>query len=295
MTSYVEIGITLWGGPATPKKEEVVEVVDTFLPQRSLSIMAANAPANEPAQTFFDVLSRCRSTDNLIQAIDNHYHRASRHPPEDSPYAFRYFNPTEYHITQIAVFKRRFFIQHEGFIFMVHHQPPEPHILPPEPDFLIAIDRNIDSTRSSFSFIKFAIDRVNCSLSHPTVQLEELGTFRRPLLWLMPAPQHEYQFNLNLLQVGALLEAIRRWIPNPQYHAIRTNCFSQSRIIRTAIRDIIRGQQPQGNNVNVVAHEPRVRGVTLGHCFCFHLDTVDQGESAEIYNVYTGVHNWLIA
>ena len=56
---------------------------------------------------------------------------------------------------------------------------------------------------------------------------------------------------------------------------------------------VIRGQQLQGNNVNVVAHELRVRGVTLGHCSCFHLDMVDQGESAEIYNVYTGVHSLL--
>ena len=229
-------------------------MVDTFLPQRSLSIMAANAPANEPAQTFLDVLSRCSITDNLIQAIDNHYHRASHHPPEESPYAFHYFNPTEYYITQIAVFKQRFFIQHEGFIFMVHHQPPEPHKLLPKPDFLIAINRNIDLTRSSFSFIKFAIDWVNCSLIHPTVQLEELGTFRRPLLWLMPAPQHEYQFNLNLLQVGALLEVIRRWIPNPQYHAIQTNCFSQLRIIRTAIRDIPRLNEMK---LGLIRAEPR--------------------------------------
>ena len=267
----------------TPKKEEVVEVVDTFLPH-----------SNAPDQTFFDVLSGCRSTETLIQAIDNHYYRTSHHPPDaPSPLASRYFNPAEYHITQIAVFKRRFFNQHEGFIFMVHHQPSEPHILPPEPDFLIAIDRNIDSTRSSFPFMKFAIDRISYSRIHPTVQVEGLGTFRRPLLCLMPAPQHEYQFNLNLLQVGAFLEAIRRWKPNPQYHAIRTNCFWHSRIIRTVIRDIIRGQQPQGNNVNVVAHEPRVRGVTLG--YRFHLDTVDQGESAAIYALYAELHNSLTA
>ena len=147
--------------------------------------------------------------------------------------------------------------------------------------------------------MKFAIDRVNCFLIRPTIpqphQVEALGTFRRPLVWLMPAPQHEYQFNLNLLQVGALLEAIRRWKPNPQCHAIRTNCFWHSHIIRTVIREIIQNQQPEGNNVIVVAHEPRVRGVTLGYCFGFHLDAVDQGEWAAIYTFYTELHDWLTA
>jgi hypothetical protein len=65
MSSYVEI--TLWGGLPAPKKE-AVEVVDTFLLHPSFSIMGADIPA----QTFFDVLSECQTTNHLWSVIDSH-------------------------------------------------------------------------------------------------------------------------------------------------------------------------------------------------------------------------------
>ncbi|KAF8349441.1 hypothetical protein F5887DRAFT_494271 [Amanita rubescens] len=284
MTSYVEI--TLWGGLPAPKKE-AVEVVDTFLLHPSLSIMAADIPA----QTFFDVLSRCPTPDHLWDTIDCNY-RPSRHP--DGNVIRRYYDPTEYHITEIAIFKRRFIIQNEGFIFRVHHQPAD-HTLPTEPDFLVTVDRGsyLAPARQSFSFAELAIDRVGCSLVQPTAPGPLKGTFRSPIVWRMPGPQPNYGFNLNLLQVGIVLEAIRMWRSSPEYHAIRKNCFWHSRIIRTVIRNVIQAQQPAGSNVIVAAHEPKVFLATLGNCFGIRLDDVDQEELNTIDDVYTRLYKQL--
>lgn len=275
MTSYVEI--TLWGGLSAPKKETVE---GAFLPDPGLSIMAANL--NAPAQTFFNILSRCQTVDHLFSTIDSHY-RASRGP---LPQGIRYYNPTEYRIIWIAVLKQRFVVQHEGFVFRVHHQPLD-DTLPAEPDFLITIDRSINATIFS-TFTKFAIDRVN--LVHPiTPDLLE-GTFRRPVVWRMPAigpPPHDYTFNLDLLQVCTLFEAVQLWSSN--YHVINRNCFWQSRIIRTALREIIQAQQLPG--VIVIAHEPDVRGATLGKCFGLRLDPGDQGETTTIINGYRTIYD----
>lgn len=288
MTSSVEI--TVWGGLLDVKKDAAVEVVDASPPHPSSSIMAADAPAN----TFFDALSACRSTMSLSSTINEHY-LCSRLHDNASPYPLHFHNPMEYHITSIAIFKQRFMIQHEGFVFRVHHQPGHG---PAEPDFFISIDRNIDSTppRSIFSYHKVAIDRVNCSLFHP-VATDLEGTFRRPMVWCMPALPGQvdniYEFDLNLLQVGALLRAIITWNPNPQYHALQVNCFWHSRVIRTVLRLIIQAQN--GNNIVVTPHEPYVRGAALGKCFGFRLDHEDQGESAAIFTTYTAQYNWLTA
>ena len=276
------IKIALWGGLPAVKKEVVVGVVDTLLPY----------PISSPAETFFNALSACRSTKYLFSVIREHY-LGSRHPNNaQSPYAFHYHNPTEYHITEVVVLKRRFVIQHEGFVFRVHHQPLAGHG-PAEPDFLICVDRNIDSTppRSIFSFHKVAIDRVNCSVAHP---MALQGTFRRPMVWRMDQDDN-YVFNLDLLQVGVLLQAIITPNPNPPYHALRVNCFSHSRVIRTVLRYIIQGQQDPNSNITVTPHEPHVRGVTLGKCFGFRLDREDPGESAAIFATYSGQYTWLTA
>ena len=274
MTSYVEV--TLWG-VTVPK-----EAVGTFLPDPHLSIMAAGAPA----QTFFDILSRCRNTDHLFSVVDSHYRASHNVNNIPSLHALRYYDPTEYHITEVVLFKRRFVVQHEGFVFRVHHQPQD--TTPAEPDFLLTIDRNIDSTNPVFSFVKFAVDRVNCSLVHPTAPELE-GTFYRPIVWRMPAPHHNYVFDMNLYQISTLFEVIRQW--TSEYHVTRRNCFWQSSIIRTAIRDIIQSQQQPG--IIVTAYQSVVRGVTLGNCFGFHLVPEDQGETTEIVNNYHGLYRWL--
>ena len=293
MTSSVKI--TVWGGQLAIKKETaVVEVVDTSPLHPSSSIMAATTDA--PADTFFNSLSGCRSTEHLFSVINENY-VVSTHFDNTSPYALHCHNPMEYHITEVAIFKQRFMIQHEGFVFRVHHQPGHG---PAEPDFFISIDRNIDSTppRSIFSFHKVAIDRVNCSLFHP-MATDLQGTFRHPMVWRMPAlpgqADDAYEFNLNLLQVGVLLRAIIKWNPNPQYHALQVNCFSHSRVIRTVLRYIIQGQQDGNNNITVTPYEPYVRGATLGKCFGFHLDREDYGESAAIYTAYIGQYSWFTA
>lgn len=279
MTSYVEL--TLWGGLTAPKKE-AVEAIGIFLPDPHPSIMAAGAPA----QTFFDILSRCRSTDHLFSVVDEHYHASHNANNTPSPHALRYYNPTEYHITEVALFKQRYVVQHEGFVFRVHHQPQD--TLPAEPDFLVAVDRNIDSTKTGFSFVKFAVDHVSCSLVHPTAPELE-GTFRRPIVWRMPAPHHDYIFDMNLYQISVLFEVIRQW--TSEYHVTRRNCFWQSYIIRTAIHEIIQSQQQLG--ITVTAYEPVVHGVTIGNCFGFHFVPEDQGETTEIVNKYHGLYGWL--
>jgi len=273
MTSSVEI--TLWGGLTAVKKEVVV---DTFLPHPA---------ADAPAETFFNALSACRSTSHLFSAICGHY-LGSRQGPKNtqSPYAFHYHNPTEYHITEVVVLKRRFVIQHEGFVFRVHHQPEHG---PAEPDFLICVDRNIDSI---FSFHKVAIDRINCSVVHPRALQ---GTFRRPVVWRMSQVDGNYEFNLNLLQVGVLLQAIVTPNPIPPYRTLRVNCFLHSRVIRTVLHYIIQAQQIPNSNITVTAHEPHVRGVTLGKCFGFRLDREDPGEPAAIFTTYRGRYTWLTA
>ncbi|KAF8335537.1 hypothetical protein F5887DRAFT_612476 [Amanita rubescens] len=270
MTSSVEI--TLWGGLPAVKKE----VVDTFL------------AADAPAETFFNALSACRSTTHLLSVIREHY-LGSRHPNStQSSYAVHYHNPTEYHITEVVVLKRRFVVQHEGFVFRVHHQPPAGHG-PAEADFLICVDT---PPRSIFAFHKVAIDHINCSLVHP---MALQGTFRRPMVWRMGQVTGNYVFNLNLLQVGVLLQAIITPNPNPPYHALQVNCFSHSRVIRTVLRYIIQAQQIPDSEIIVTAHEPHVRGVTLGKCFGFRLDREDPGESAAIFATYSGQYTWLTA
>lgn len=273
MTSYVEI--TLWGELPPPIKEDVVEVVGTSLAHPS---MAEGAPA----QTFFAELRTCHTTRHLYDKINKHHSRW--HFSANPMHPRRYFNPSEYRITEIVVLKRRFFIQHEGFKLRVHHEPPPQYPHAAEPDFLIAIDRNIDSTRSSsfFSSPKFAINRVDCSLSPAVQQIE--GTFNRPVVWRMPAPGHNYAFNLNLSQVSVLLDAVSFSYPQQQYNALYKNCFSHSRILRNVIIQIIQEQQPAGDVV--AAHELRgFLGVTLGTCFGVRLDR-DQGEDEVVFVNY---------
>ena len=271
MTSYVEI--TLWGGLPPPIKGDVVEAVGTFFAHPS---MAEGAPA----QTFFSELSKCRTARHLYDKIYCH-----QHPPPNAGYPRRFFNPSQYQITEIVVLKRSLVIQHESFVFRVHHKPPVQHPHPAEPDFLIAIDRNADSRRSNsfFSSRKLAIDGVNCSLSPAVQQIE--GTFGRPVAWRMPAPGHNYIFNLNLSQVGVLLDAVFFSYPREQYNALYKNCFSHSRILRAVIIRIIQAQQPAGGNNVVAAHEPNVFGVTLGTCFGFRWDR-DEGEDEVVFANY---------
>ncbi|KAM6500686.1 hypothetical protein JOM56_003700 [Amanita muscaria] len=281
MTSYVEI--TLWGGLPPPIKEDDVEAVGTFLAHQS---MAEGAPA----QTFFAELSTCHTTRNLYDKIYTH----KWHPSANPTHPRRYFNPSEYQITEIVVLKQRLLIQHEGFIFQVHHEPPPQYPHPAEPDFVIAINRNIDSTCSSslFSSPKLAIDRVDCFLSPAVQQIE--GTFGRPVVWRMPAPGHNYAFNLNLSQVGVLLDAVSFSYPQQQYNALYKNCFSHSRILRAVIIHIIQEQQPAGGNNVVSAYEPKFHGVTLGTCFGFRLDR-DQGEDEVVFTNYQNLFAQFLA
>ena len=158
------------------------------------------------SETLFDDVSTCHTTKHLHSTIHKH-----QHPPSNSKHPHRYFDPAEYHITEIAVLKQRFFIQHEGLIIRVHHQPSEsasasdstqPAATHSEPDFLISIDRNIDSTglKSFFFSKKFAIDRVNCHLS-PAASPAITGTFGRPVVWRIPSPHSNCTFDLNLSQL----------------------------------------------------------------------------------------------
>ena len=297
MTSFLEI--TFLGGLPALEKAEAFEVVGAFLPQDlhpNLSIMATDGPATQTSaqrpQTFFDQLSTCRTTDHLSLMIRYHHAQARNPQNTQDPDASRYYSPTEYHITEIVVFKRRFVIQHEGFVFRVQHQPP-PNGSPAEPDFLIAINRSIDLPRKSIfsSSTKLAIDRVNCSLVHPASPDPLQGTFRHPIVWRMPGPDPNYAFDLNLFQVGVLLQTIAEWNPNPEYHAIRKKCFWHSYIIRTVIRYIIQYQQLPVNNATVAAEEPHHWGATLGKCFGIRLDAADQGEAAAIMINYRKLLN----
>lgn len=278
MTSYA-VEISLWEGLPPIKEKEDVEAVGTFFAHSS---MAEGAPA----QTFFTELSTsCHTTKHLYYMIHAH-----QHPPSNAVHPRRYYNPSEYKIIEIVVLKRRLFIQHEGFIFRVRHEPPAQHLLPAEPDFLIAINRNIDSTRANsfFSSPKLAIDHVDCSLSPAVQQIE--GTFGRPVVWRMPAPGHNYAFNLNLSQLGVLLDAIRFSYPQQQYNPLYKNCFSHSRILRAIIIHVIQEQQPaSGNNVVVAAQEPNEFGVMLGTCFGIGLDR-DQGEDEVIFANYQNLY-----
>ena len=257
-----------------PIKEDVVEAVGTFLAHPSTDDGA-------PAQTFFAELSTCHTIRHLIDKI-----RLHPHAPPNAMHPCRHFNPSEYQITEIVVLKRRLLIQHEGFVFLVHHEPPAQHPHPAEPDFLIAIDRNIGSTRSNpfFSSPKLAIDRVDCSLfpAVPGVQRIE-GTFGRPVVWRMPDPDRDdYVFNMTLFEVGILLDAVLFSYPQEQYNALYKNCFLHSRILQTVIIRIIQEQQP---GVVVTAQEPNKLGVTIGTCFGIRLDR-DQGEEEVIFGNY---------
>ena len=198
---YSEFKISFWAGGQElllPIKED--ELVQTILQVAHPSTGMASELASE---TLFDDVSTCHTTKHLHSTIHKH-----QHPPSNSKHPHRYFNPAEYHITEIAVLKQRFFIQHEGLIIRVHHQPSEsasasdstqPAAAHSEPDFLISIDRNIDSTglKSFFFSKKFAIDRVNCHLS-PAASPAITGTFGRPVVWRIPSPNSNCTFNLNL-------------------------------------------------------------------------------------------------
>lgn len=272
MSTYVEI--TLWGGLPPPLKEDVVEAVGTFLAHPS---MAEGAPA----QTFFAELSTCHTTRHLIDKIRLHQHA----PQPNAIHPRRRFNPSEYQITEIVVLKRRLLIQHEGFVFLVHHEPPAQHPHPTEPDFLIAID--LTHSNPFFSSPKLAIDRVDCSLfpAVPGVQRIE-GTFGRPVVWRMPDPDRDdYVFNMTLFEVGNLLDAVLFSYPQEQYNALYKNCFSHSHILRTVIIRIIQEQQP---GIVVAAQEPNEFGVTVGTCFGICLDR-DQGEEAVVFRNYQGL------
>lgn len=195
----------------------------------------------------------------------------------DAPH---YYNPTEYNITEILVFKRRFLIMKDLSLgFSINLQRG----LPAEPDFLIAIDRNIDLPRKPiFSSAKLAIDQVNYSLVHPAAPGPLQRTFRCPIVWRMPDPEANYAFNLNLSQVGILLKTIERWNPNPEYHALHKNSFWHSAVMRTMICYIIQDQQLLINNATVDTEEPHQWDVTLGKCFGIRLDAEDQGEATAI-------------
>lgn len=274
MTSFK---ISLWGGLPPPIKEDVA--VGTFLARPS---MAEGHGVAAPAQTFFAQLSTCRTTGHLYDKIYMHL----RHPA-NAMHPFRCFNPSEYRITEIVVLKRRVFIQHEGFMLRVHHEPPAHH--PAEPDFIISIDRSIDSMRSS-SFIsspKLAIDRVGCSLLPIVGQLE--GSFGRPIVWRMPAPGHQYAFNLNLAQFGVLLHAVLFSYPQQQYSTLYNNCFSHSRILRAVIIRIIQAQQPQNSNNPVIADELNVSMLRPGTCFGFSLDR-NEGEDEVVFGNYQALY-----
>ena len=165
----------------------------------------------------------------------------------------RYYNPTEYNITEILVFKRRFLIMKDLSLgFSINPQ-------------------------TDFSSAKLAIDQVNCSLPGPLQ-----GTFRCPIVWRMPDPEANYAFNLNLSQVGILLKTIERWNPNPEYHALHKNSFWHSAVMRTMICYIIQDQQLLINNATVDTEEPHQWDVTLGKCFGIRLDAEDQGEATAI-------------
>ena len=103
------------GGLPPPIKEDVVEAVGTFLARPSTDEGA-------PAQTFFAESSTCHTTRHLIDKI-----RLHQHAPPNARHPRRHFNPSEYRITEIVVLKRRLPIQHEGFVFLVHHEPTRIH------------------------------------------------------------------------------------------------------------------------------------------------------------------------
>lgn len=285
MSSYVKIEVTLWGGlpSESPIKEDVVEAAGTFL----LAHQSMAEGASAPTQTFFDELSDAHTTLHLRDIIYKHrYAKLSA----NTTYPHRYFDPSEYKITEIVILKQRLFIQHEGFIFRVHHSPigSESPTQPNEPDFTIAINRSTHA-KSFFSSPKFAIDRVDCSLSPAAQQIE--GTISHPVVWRMPAPGHSYRFDFNLSQVGVLLDAILFSYPQKQlkYNALYKNCFSHSRVIRDVIIQIIQEQQqPAGDNV-VVAYEPNPFGVTIGTCFGFRLDR-DKGEDVVVFANYRNLY-----
>ncbi|KAF8631767.1 hypothetical protein AX15_002203 [Amanita polypyramis BW_CC] len=104
----------------------------------------------------------------------------------------------------------------------------------------------------------------------------------------MPAPGHNYTFNLNLSQVGVLLNAVLFSYPQQQYNPLYKNCFSHSHILWAVIICIIQEQQPAGHNNIVTTHEPDEFGVKLGTCFGFHLDRRRQSGFHELSRtIYT--------
>ena len=150
MTTYDEYGefkISLWAGG----QELLLPIKEDELVQTILQVAHPSMASELTSETLFDDLSTCHTTKHLHSTIHKH-----QHPPSNSKHPHRYFNPAEYHITEIAVLKRCFFIQHEGLIIRVHHQPSESKSASAsastqpathsEPDFLISIDRNVDST-----------------------------------------------------------------------------------------------------------------------------------------------------
>ena len=284
MTSESYFEITFWEGllPTPPIKEDIVDAVGTTF---------HSSMAELPTQTFFTELSKCKTTGHLYAII--YLHQRMHQRPPSLPHALRYpyFNPTEYRITEVVILKQRVFIQHEGFVFRIHHEPPAHHS--PEPDFLITINRSIESTRSNsiFSSPKLAIDRAACILSPVAAQIE--GTFSQPVVWRMPAPGQT--FNLNLCQLGVLLHAVPFSFPQQQYHALYKNCFSHSRILRAVLIRAIQAQQTADSGQNVVAaHEPDTFGMRLGTCFGFSLDK-DEGEDLVVYLNYQILYNELLA
>jgi hypothetical protein len=282
MTLYAEFEISLWaaGRGLLPPIKEDVEAVGTLLAHPSMVELGG---VGAPTQTFFAELSTCNTTRHLYNTIHMHQHR----PADSDP--IHYFDPSEYKITEIVVSKRRLFIQHEGFIIRVHHEPQASTQHPAEPDFLISIDRGIGLKPFVLS-PKLAIDHVDCYLSPAATPTTPAvphikGTFGRPVVWRMPAPGNNYTFNLNLSQFAVLLNAVSFSYPQQQYNAFYKNCFSHSRILRAVIIHLIQGQQPAGGNNVVAAHEPNRFGVTLGNCFGFRLDR-DEGEDSIVFTNY---------
>jgi hypothetical protein len=299
MTLYAEFEISLWAARRglLPIKEDV-EAVGTLLAHPSMVELGA------PTQTFFTELSTCNTTKHLYRTIHMHQllyrtHMHQHRPADSDP--IHCFDPSEYKITEIVVSKRRLFIQHEGIILRVHHEPQASAQHPAEPDFLISIDRDIDLTglKPFFSSPKLAIDHVDCYLSPAATPASPAvphikGTYGRPVVWRMPAPGNNYRFNLNLSEFAVLLNAVSFSYPQQQYSALYKNCFSHSRILRAVIIRIIQGQQPTGGNNVVAAHEPNRFGVTLGNCFGFRLDR-DEGEDEVVFTNYGNLYTQFLS
>ncbi|KAF8346853.1 hypothetical protein F5887DRAFT_958261 [Amanita rubescens] len=214
------VKVALWGGQWDNIK--LFEETTSLLPKLNYPPVPPSPVANNPEavaaqQDFLRELSMCHTVpvEHLFQVI--------RLLGEGA----------HYRISEVAITKRRFLIQHEGVVVRAHHQS-----LPEDRGFFIFINRGIDFYRlGPFSLSrKFATDHVDCRLT-------QTPAHSSTVIWRV-APNNGYTFNLTLLEISLLLNMVSS--ANRTYNTLQRNCFWFAGLAKVAIERIIRRQQPFG-------------------------------------------------